>query len=112
MTVPAPADRATPRVWRKAGIRIIPFVGIDYVMSYIDRANLGYIAKPLGQDLNLSSAQLGLASGLFFLGYVLVEVPSNLMLRRFGARKWITRILLTWGAVTMATAAVQNGAQL
>jgi sugar phosphate permease len=112
VTVPTPADRATRRVWRKVGLRVIPFVGIAYVMSYIDRANLGYIAEPIGKDLHISSAQMGLASGLFFLGYVLVEVPSNMMLRRFGARRWITRILLTWGATTMATAAVQNVAQL
>ncbi|WP_406003392.1 MFS transporter [Streptomyces sp. NBC_00829] len=81
-------------------------------MSYIDRANLGYMAQPLSQDLGFTAAQLGLASGLFFIGYVLVEVPSNMMLRRFGARRWITRILVTWGAVTMSTAAVQNVGQL
>ncbi|MFD3482129.1 MFS transporter [Streptomyces sp. NPDC058665] len=112
VTVPALTDRAMRRLWRKVGARIIPLIGIAYVMSYIDRANLGYMAESLRQDLNITAAQIGLASGLFFIGYVLVEVPSNMMLRRFGARRWITRILVTWGAVTVATAAVQNVGQL
>ncbi|MGW7573742.1 MFS transporter [Streptomyces sp. NPDC054765] len=110
--VPALHDRSMRRVWRKVGARIIPFIGVAYVMSYIDRANLGYMAEPLTKELHISSSQMGLASGLFFIGYVLVEVPSNMMLRRFGARRWITRILVTWGAVTMATAAVQSVGQL
>ncbi|MFE6742643.1 MFS transporter [Streptomyces tubercidicus] len=97
-----------PRTWRRVAWRIIPLIGAAYVMSYVDRANLGYVAEPMSRDVGLTSAQLGLAAGLFFIGYVLVEVPSNLMLRRFGARKWITRILLSWGAVTAATAAVNS----
>lgn len=100
------------RLWRRVAWRIIPLVGLAYVMSYIDRANLGYVAQPMSRDLGLSAAQLGLAGGLFFLGYILVEVPSNMALRRFGARKWITRILVTWGMVTAATAAVQTADQL
>jgi MFS transporter, ACS family, tartrate transporter len=101
-----------PRTWRKIAWRIIPLIGVAYVMSYVDRANLGYVAEPMSHDLHITSAQLGLAAGLFFIGYVLVEVPSNLMLRRFGARRWITRILLSWGAVTAATAAVDSPAAL
>lgn len=111
-TVSVSPDPAMRRTWRKVGLRTIPIVGLAYVMSYIDRANLGYMADPLSKDLGLDSSQLGLASSLFFIGYILVEVPSNLMLRRFGARRWITRILVSWGIVTMATAAVQNVAQL
>ncbi|SFO22735.1 MFS transporter [Amycolatopsis rubida] len=100
------------RTWRKVGLRIIPLIGVAYVMSYVDRANLGYIAGPMSRDLHLDSGQLGLAAGLFFIGYVIVEVPSNLALRRFGARKWITRIMLTWGLVTGATAAVGSAGSL
>ncbi|MCD9588126.1 MFS transporter [Streptomyces sp. 8ZJF_21] len=100
------------RVWRKVGIRIIPLIGLAYVMSYIDRANLGYVAQSLGKSLGITAGQMGLASGLFFIGYILVEIPSNMMLRRFGARKWITRILVSWGIVTMGTAAVQSVGQL
>lgn len=102
----------SPRTWRKVGIRIIPLVGLAYVASYIDRANVGYIAAPMSRDLHLSTGQIGLAAGLFFIGYILVEVPSNMMLRRFGARKWIARIMITWGLITAATAAVNSAATL
>lgn len=108
-TTTAAVDR---RTWRKVGARIIPLIGVAYVMSYVDRANLGYIAAPMSRDLHLDSGQVGLAAGLFFIGYIIVEVPSNLALRRFGARKWIARIMLTWGLVTGATAAVDSAAAL
>ena len=105
-------EDAERRLWRKIAFRIIPLVGIAYVISYIDRANLGYIAKPMSADLGMTTAQLGFAAGLFFLGYVLVEVPSNMMLRRFGARIWISRIIISWGMVTAVTGAVQSATQL
>lgn len=111
-TVLSPQDTVAPRTWRKVGMRIIPLVGLAYVASYIDRANVGYVAAPMSRDLHLSSSQIGLAAGLFFIGYVLVEVPSNMMLARFGARKWIARIMVTWGLVTAATAAVNSAAAL
>lgn len=111
-TVDTSTDAVSRRTWRKIGMRIIPLIGVAYVMSYIDRANLGYVASPMSRDLHINSSQLGLAAGLFFIGYILVEVPSNLALRRFGARKWITRILVTWGLVTAATAAVNSAATL
>ncbi|MEV4123949.1 MFS transporter [Nocardia sp. NPDC049707] len=111
-TVATTQDAVAPRTWRKVGIRIIPLVGLAYVASYIDRANVGYIAAPMSRELHLNSSQLGLAAGLFFIGYVLVEVPSNMMLSRFGARTWITRIMVTWGLVTAATAAVNSAATL
>ncbi|ORJ92520.1 4-hydroxyphenylacetate permease [Prescottella equi] len=103
---------AEQQMWRKIGVRILPLVGIAYVISYIDRANLGYVAKPLSADLGVTSAQIGLAAGLFFIGYILVEVPSNMMLRRFGARLWISRIIISWGIVTALTGAVHTATQL
>ena len=110
---PPPLDEEIERqLWRKIAVRIIPLVGVAYVISYIDRANLGYIAKPMTADLGMTSAQLGLAAGLFFLGYILVEVPSNMMLRRFGARIWISRIIVSWGIVTALTGAVHSATQL
>ncbi|WP_190816130.1 MFS transporter [Saccharopolyspora pogona] len=109
-TTPPVADER--RLWRRVAWRIIPLVGLAYVMSYIDRANLGYVAQPMSRDLGLTAAQVGLAGGLFFIGYILVEVPSNIALRRFGARKWITRILVSWGLVTAATAAVHSATTL
>lgn len=105
-------DTGRKRLWRKVALHILPLVGVAYMISYIDRANMGYIAKPMSSDLGLSSAQLGLAAGLFFIGYVLVEVPSNMMLRRFGARLWISRIVITWGLVTALTGAVHSPGQL
>ncbi|WP_214415797.1 MFS transporter [Sphaerisporangium fuscum] len=105
-------DAVTPSTWRKIGTRIIPLIGLAYMASYVDRANLGYIAAPMSRDLHMTTSQIGLAAGLFFIGYVLVEVPSNMMLSRFGARKWITRIMVTWGLVTAATAAVNSATTL
>lgn len=105
-------EESERKMWRKVGMRILPLVGIAYVVSYIDRANLGYIAKPMGSELGLTSAQIGLAAGLFFIGYILVEIPSNMMLRRFGARLWISRIIVSWGVVTMLTGAVHSATQL
>ncbi len=111
-TVPTAQDTVTPRTWRKVGIRIFPLVGLAYVASYVDRANVGYIAAPMSRDLDLTSDQIGLVAGLFFIGYILVEVPSNMILTRFGARKWIARIMVSWGLVTAATAAVNSAATL
>ncbi|MEV5705099.1 MFS transporter [Actinoallomurus sp. NPDC052274] len=111
-TTAAFPDTVAPRAWRKVGIRIVPVIGLAYVASYIDRANVGYIAAPMSRDLHLTSSQIGLAAGLFFIGYVLVEVPSNMMLARFGARRWIARIMITWGLVTACTAAVHSATTL
>jgi ACS family tartrate transporter-like MFS transporter len=82
--------------------RIIPFIFICYVVAYLDRVNIG-MAEGLQGDLKLSESQLGWGGGLFFLGYFLFEVPSNLILHKVGARIWIARIMIVWGFVTMAT---------
>ncbi|MEM5316360.1 MFS transporter [Paraburkholderia sp. JHI869] len=97
---------------RKIAWRIIPFVFILYVISYIDRANIGYAALQMNHELSLTSEAFGFASGIFFIGYFLFEVPSNVMLNKFGARVWIARILVTWGIVSVASAFVQNATQL
>jgi MFS transporter, ACS family, tartrate transporter len=97
---------------RKIGWRIIPFVFVLYIISYIDRANIGYAALQMNRELALSSEAFGFASGIFFIGYFLFEVPSNVMLNRFGARVWIARILVTWGIVSVGSAFVQNATQL
>ena len=82
--------------------RLIPFAFICYVVAYIDRVNIGFAASVLQHDLGLTDAQFGYGAGLFFVGYFLFEVPSNLMLERVGARRWIARILIGWGIVSMA----------
>lgn len=86
--------------------RIIPFVFICYVVSYLDRINVGFAALTMNHDLGLTPAQFGLGAGLFFLGYFIFEIPSNLMLHIFGARVWIARIMISWGVISMATAFV------
>ena len=99
------AQRATlARVTR----RIIPFAFICYVVAYIDRVNIGFAAKELQGDLGLSDTQYGLGAGLFFLGYCLFEIPSNLILERVGARLWMARIMVGWGLVSMATMFIRD----
>jgi ACS family tartrate transporter-like MFS transporter len=83
--------------------RLIPFAFICYVIAYIDRVNIGFAARELQRDLGLTATQYGIGAGLFFLGYCLFEVPSNLILERVGARRWIARIMIGWGLVSMAT---------
>src|SRR5215471_8881842 len=83
--------------------RIVPFLFCCYVVAYVDRVNVGFAARDLQRDLSLSDWAYGVGSGLFFLGYFLFEIPSNLLLQRIGARIWIARIMIVWGIVSMAT---------
>ncbi|ONN68661.1 MFS transporter [Pseudomonas oryzihabitans] len=99
-------------VVRKVTLRIIPFVFLLYIVSYLDRANIGYAALQMNAELALSAEAFGFVSGIFFLGYFLFEVPSNVMLNRYGARVWIARILVTWGAIAAATAFAQTATHL
>src|SRR5262252_1857225 len=84
---------------RKLQIRLLPFLFVLFVVAFIDRINLGFAALTMNRELAISSEQFGLAAGIFFWGYFLLEIPSNLILHRIGARLWIARILITWGAV-------------
>ncbi|KAB0622773.1 MFS transporter [Acinetobacter gandensis] len=79
-----------------------------YLVAYIDRAAVGFAHLHMGADVGIGDAAYGLGAGLFFIGYFLFEVPSNLLLDKFGARKWFARILLTWGLITMAMALIQG----
>ena len=88
--------------------RIIPIVLILYVISYLDRVNLGYASLDMNADLKISAAQYGLTAGIFFIGYFLFEIPSNLLMHKVGARVWIARILITWGIISAATGLAQN----
>ena len=88
---------------RRVQRRLVPFAFICYVVAYIDRVNIGFAATELQRDLGLSQGQYGFGAGLFFLAYCLFEIPSNLILERVGARRWIARILIGWGIVSMAT---------
>jgi ACS family tartrate transporter-like MFS transporter len=91
---------------RKAAIRFVPLLTIAYLFNYLDRTSLGFAALTMNQQLGLSAGQFGFAAGILFLGYSVFEIPSNLLLYRFGARRWLARIMITWGLVSAATAFV------
>ncbi len=100
------------RTIRKMQWRILPFICLLYVVAYLDRFNIGFAALTMNKELGISSQQFGLLVGTFFFGYVLFEVPSNLLLHRIGARIWIARILITWGIVALLTGFVHNVREL
>src|SRR5437868_1487339 len=89
---------------RKVYLRILPFAALTYFFCYLDRINVGFAALTMNKDLGLDPAIYGMAAGAFFWGYVLFEVPSNILLEKLGARIWIARIMVTWGIVSGATA--------
>ncbi|MFI5606409.1 MFS transporter [Amycolatopsis sp. NPDC051903] len=96
------------RVVRKLSTRLLPVLIIGYFLAIIDRANLGVAALTMNADLGIGAAAFGFAASVFFVPYVVLEVPSNLALARFGARWWIARILVTWGIISAAHALVWN----
>jgi len=97
---------------RKVRLRILPFVFLLFVVALLDRVNIGFAALTMNQELAISSQQFGLVFGLFFFGYFLLEIPSNLLLHKLGARVWIARILISWGIVAMLTGFVHTVHQL
>ena len=88
--------------------RLVPFLIICYFVAYLDRVNVGFAALTMNQDLGLSQTAFGFGAGIFFLAYFIFEVPSNLLLERFGARKWIARIMLSWGLLSGLMAFIPN----
>lgn len=87
---------------RKASWRLLPIISIGYGLAYMDRINISFASLRMNADLHFSATAYGLGAGLFFIGYALCEVPSNLLLLRFGPRRWLARIMLTWGALAAA----------
>jgi ACS family tartrate transporter-like MFS transporter len=96
---------------KKAIWRLGPFLGLLYLVAYMDRNNAGFAKLEMTTALQITEAAFGFAAGIFFIGYLLFEVPSNLLLERFGARKWIARIMVSWGLVAALTAFVQDATQ-
>jgi ACS family tartrate transporter-like MFS transporter len=92
----------------KIAWRLIPLLGVLYFFAFLDRVNVGFAALTMNADLGLSPQVFGVGAGIFFIGYVLFEVPSNVMLERFGARLWIARIMISWGILSAAMAFVQG----
>ena len=91
---------------RKTAWRLVPLLTVAYLFNYLDRSCIGFAALTMNRDIGLSASQFGLGAGIFFLGYSFFEIPSNLAMFRFGARRWIARILITWGIASAATALV------
>ncbi|MDT7950920.1 MAG: MFS transporter [Acetobacteraceae bacterium] len=96
------------RTLSRVTLRLVPFLIVCYFIAYLDRVNVGFAALTMNKDLGLSQTAYGLGAGIFFFTYFLFEVPSNLFLARFGARKWIARIMITWGVLSGAMAFVQG----
>jgi hypothetical protein len=88
---------------RSAARRIIPLLAVGYIISYIDRSNVGFAALTMNRDLGLTATQFGFAAGTFYFGYCLLEVPSCIALRHYGARRWLARIMITWGLAAAGT---------
>ena len=86
--------------------RIVPFLFVCYVVSYLDRVNVGFAALTMNKDIGLTPTAFGIGAGLFFFGYFIAEIPSNLIMMKVGARLWIARIMISWGIVSALTALV------
>ena len=111
-SVVSPEELATGRsALRKASLRLTPLIAFGYCAAYMDRVNISFAAVQMNRDLHFSASIYGLGAGLFFVSYALCEVPSNLLLVRFGARRWLSRIMLTWGLIAMAMMFVRTPVQ-
>src|SRR5215204_5228574 len=84
----------------KATLRLIPFMFLLYIIAFLDRVNVGFAALQMNEDLGFSDAVYGFGAGIFFVGYFIFEVPSNLIMERVGARIWIARIMILWGVIS------------
>ncbi|MBY0381638.1 MAG: MFS transporter [Xanthobacteraceae bacterium] len=102
------ASELETRVLRKTTIRIVPFVMLLYFIAFVDRVNIGFAALTMNKDLGFSPSVFGFGAGIFFFGYFLFEVPSNIALHKVGARVWIARVMISWGFVSAAMAWVQG----
>jgi len=108
VTSPSPADADVESALTKARRRLLPFLFLLYVVSYLDRVNVGFAALQMNAAIGLSDVTYSLGAGIFFLSYTLFEVPSNIILARVGARRWIARIMITWGIVSASMMFVQG----
>src|SRR3954462_3235830 len=101
-------DSLEQATMRKVAFRLIPFLCVLYIIAFIDRINIGFASLTMSQDLGLSPTMFGLGAGIFFISYFLCEVPSNLIMHRVGARRWIARVMITWGLVSAAFALIDS----
>jgi len=103
-----PDTAAESRVFQKVAWRLLPILTIAYVFNYLDRNNIGFAALTMNRELALTATEFGNGAGILFLGYCLLEVPSNMILYRVGARKWLARIMISWGVISAATIFVEG----
>ena len=108
LSVSSPNPDVATITLRKVTLRLIPFLFLLYIVAWLDRVNVGFAALQMNSNLGFSSAAFGFGSGVFFLGYCLCEVPSNLILHRVGARRWIARIMMSWGAISVSMMFVRS----
>src|SRR5215210_5213464 len=101
--IDASSDAAVGRATlSKVTLRLIPFMFLLYIIAFLDRVNVGFAALQMNEDLGFSDAVYGFGAGIFFIGYFIFEIPSNLIMERVGARVWIARIMITWGIISAA----------
>lgn len=103
---PAGAADLETRAYAKVTRRLVPFLMLCYLAAYLDRVNVGFAKLQMLSDLHWSDTVYGLGAGIFFIGYFLFEVPSNLILHRFGARRWLARIMITWAIISASFSVV------
>jgi len=89
-------------MWRKIVLRLIPYIYVCYLLNYLDRVNIGFAKLSMLGDLGMSETAYGLGAGVFFIGYIACGVPSNLTLRKIGARRWIATLMVLWGVFSTA----------
>ena len=99
-------DPLQQKVLKKTAWRLVPLLTLAYIINYLDRTNIGFAALTMNKDLGFTATEFGFGAGILFLSYTVFEIPSNLALYKFGARRWIARIMITWGLVSAATAFV------
>lgn len=100
--LPSHAVSKEDSVYARVSRRIVPLIMLCYVVAYLDRVNVGFAKLQMSQALNFSETVYGLGAGIFFIGYFLFEVPSNLLMNKIGARIWIARIMISWGVISAA----------
>ena len=95
-----PASSFEAQTYHKVDLRLLPFLFLCYILAYLDRVNVGFAKLQMLKDLSLSDAAFATGAGIFFIGYFFFEVPSNILLKKFGARMWIARIMISWGIIS------------
>ena len=104
-------DAVAERARRRISLRVIPYVFILYIIAFLDRVNVGYAALQMADDLGFSAEVFGFGAGIFFFGYVILEIPGSVLVERWSARKWIARIMISWGVLAIMTAFVRTSTQ-